>query len=251
MVFLLWFGFSALVEVAAFAIAAKVAMPGMSWRPGFSPTALRAIWGFSSQMAALAMLSMVLTQLDRLMISKMLPLEQLGLYSLAYTAATGISIIISSFSTALMPSFAASHEAGARASILARYEIATEVMLYVTGAVLFSLAFFGRLLLALWVNAEVAAQGWLPLAGLAVGFWLSAAVSTAYTVSIATRNPSGPLIISFVTGVPYALLMYWAITSWGINGAAISWLVLHVGYTVTIIPWTHWRVLKIPALPLV
>lgn len=249
MAFLLWFGISAIVEVAAYVYAARRVMPGVSWRPGFSFAALRAIWSFSLQMAALAVLSMVLTQLDRLMISKMLPLDQLGFYSLAYTAATGISIIISSLSTALMPSFAAAHDAGARQTMLARYGSANEVMLYATGLVLFSLVFFGRPLLELWVSPVAAAEAWLPLALLAGGFWLSAAVSNAYTSSIASRQPSGPLVISATTGVLYVPLMYWMIAGFGIDGAALAWLILHIGYIFTIIPWVHRRILKIPVLP--
>jgi O-antigen/teichoic acid export membrane protein len=248
-IFLLWFGVSAIVEVAAFAFAARHVTPGVSWRPAFSPAALRAIWGFSSQMAGLAMLSMALTQLDRLMISKMLPLEQLGYYSLAYTAATGISIVISSLSTALMPSFAAAHELGARETMLARYDNANEVMLYGTGLVLFLLVFFGRTFLEIWVSTAAAQGAWRPLAVLAGGFWLGAAVSNAYTIAVASRRPTGLLIISATTGVLYIPLMYSMILMWGIDGAAWAWLLLTLSYVVTIIPFVHRRILNVPILP--
>src|SRR6185437_1738606 len=165
--FLWWLGISSIIEVAAYLVAARRVMPDADWRPGLSLEALRTVWSFSLQMAALALLSMVLTQVDRLMISKMLPLKELGYYSLAYTAATGISLVISSVSTALMPSFAAAHEAGEREPMLVRYEAANRAMLFSTGLVLFSLAFFGRPLLGLWVSPAAATGAWVPLALLA------------------------------------------------------------------------------------
>ena len=130
--FLIWTVVSALIEVMLYFATAHRVMPNLGWRPSFSHAALRAVAGFSSQLGLLSILGIGLSQLDRLMISKMLPLEQLGFYSLAYTAATGISLVISSFSAALMPSFASSHGAAAHDALLARYRSANEVMLYAT-----------------------------------------------------------------------------------------------------------------------
>jgi O-antigen/teichoic acid export membrane protein len=200
-------------------------------------------------MAVFALLSVMLTQLDRLMKSKLLPLEQLGYYSLAYTAATGVSLVISSLSTALMPAFAASHGTGEREVLVARYHKANQVMLYATGLVLFALVFFGRSLLEFWVTPAAAAGAWLPLALLACGFWFSAAVSNAYTVSIASRRARGPLVITIATGILYAPLMYVLISRWGIAGAAFAWMILNLSYIAAYIPFVHGRILNIPVAP--
>jgi O-antigen/teichoic acid export membrane protein len=247
-IFLLWTGIASVVEVVAYAIASRRAVPEMNWRPGFSIASIRGIWGFYLQMAALATLSIILTQVDRLMISKFLPLEQLGFYSLAYTAATAISLVISSLSTALMPSFAADHGAGERARLLARYDAATGAMLYATGFVLFSLVFFGRPILGLWVSAGAAENSWLPLTMLAAGFWLGASVSNAYTVSVAMQRPRGILLLSAITGLGYLPLMYFAVVNYGIVGAAAAWLVLQISYVLMIIPWVHRKVLHLPVM---
>jgi O-antigen/teichoic acid export membrane protein len=247
--FLLWTGLSSVAEVAVYAVTVRRVLPRIDWRPGFSAEALRSVWGFTSQMAALAILSVALTQLDRLMISRMLPLEQLGYYALAYTAATGVSLVISSLSTALMPSFAAAHGAGEQEVLLARYHGANQAMLYASGLVLFALVFFGRPLMELWVAPAAAAGAWVPLALLACGFWFSAAISNAYTVSIASRRARGPLVITVVTGILYGPLMFLMISRWGIAGAALAWLLLNLSYVAAYIPFVHRRILKIPVLP--
>jgi hypothetical protein len=39
------------------------------------------------------------------------------------------------------------------------------------------------------------------------------------------------------------------VRTWGINGAAGAWLVLNACYVVTIIPFVHWKVLRIAVAP--
>ena len=247
--FLAWTAFSALVEVLVYAVVCRQAMPAMHWRPGFSLPALRAVWGFSLSMSALAVLAMGITQIDRLLISKMLPLAALGYYSLAYHAATAISLVLAAISTAMMPSFAAAHGADAWETLLRRYDKANRVTLFATGFVLFPLIFFGEPLLAVWVNPDAAAGAWRSLAPLAGGFWMSAAVSNAFTVAVACRQVGLILKISALSAVFYVPVLYWMISVWGIDGAGGAWLLLNVIYVLVIVPMVHRAILKIPTMP--
>lgn len=247
--FLAWTAFSALIEVLVYAVVCRQAVPAMIWRPGFSLPALRAVWGFSLSMSALAVLAMGITQIDRLLISKMLPLADLGYYSLAYHAATAISLILSAISTAMMPSFAAAHGADAWETLLRRYDNANRVTLFATGFVLFPLLFFGEPLLAVWVNPDAAAGAWRSLALLAGGFWMSAAVSNAFTVAVACRQVGLILKISALSAACYAPVLYWMIGVWGIDGAGGAWLLLNVSYVLVILPMVHRTILNIPAMP--
>jgi len=247
--FLVWTAFSALVEVLVYVAVCRKLMPEMDWRPGFSLLALRTVWAFSLSMNGLALLAMGITQLDRLLISKMLPLESLGYYSLAYNAATAISMVLSALSSALMPSFASAHAVNARETLLQRYDTANRVMLFTTGLVLFTLLFFGEPLLLIWVNPSAAAGAWRPLALLAVGFWLSAAVSNAYNVGVACRQPGPLLKLSAVSAIIYVPVLYGMIYFWGIEGAAAAWLLLNTGYVIVLIPTVHRAILDIPVVP--
>jgi len=247
--FLIWTAFSALVEVLVFQTVCRKVMPEMDWRPGFSISAILAVWVFSLSMNGLGLVAMGITQLDRLLISKMLSLESLGYYILAYTAATAISMVLSALNAALMPSFAAAHAANEQEALVQRYDKACRVTLFATGLVLFILVFFGRPLLEIWVNPVVAENAWRPLAILAVGFWLSASVSSAYNIGVACRYPGPLLKVSAFSAVIYMPVLYGLITGWGIEGAAVAWLLLNAGYIVVIVPIVHRNILKIPVIP--
>jgi O-antigen/teichoic acid export membrane protein len=243
--FLVWIAISALIEVFAFAAVCRKILPAQNSRPGFSLGAIRSVWAFSLSMNGLALLAMGITQLDRLLISKMLPLHELGYYSLAYSAATSISLVLSALSSALMPSFATAHAAGERVTLLRRYDTANRVVLFATGSVCFTLMFFGEPLLRVWVNPGAAAGAWRSLAFLAAGFWLSAAVSNAYSIGVACRKPGLLLRISALSALIYVPGLYAVTLLWGIEGAAVAWLLLNSAYVLAIVPIVHRAVLDI------
>lgn len=247
--FLAWTAVSALVEVAAHAAACSRALPGMNWRPGISMPALKAVWGFSLTMNLLGILALAITQLDRVLISKMLPLESLGYYTLAYNTALGISLVQSAISSALMPSLAAAHGANQNEVLLRRYDHAGRAMLFSTGLAVFALTFFGETILAIWVGPAAASGAWQPLALLAMGFWFSACVSGAYIAAIACGRPVLVLKISALSAVPYAAVLVLLMEFFGLNGAAGAWVVLNVGYVLVIVPLVHRAILHIPTRP--
>jgi O-antigen/teichoic acid export membrane protein len=239
--FLWWIAVNALVEVITYALVCRVVYPALGWRPAISARAIKAVWRYSVSMNALALLAIVVVQLDRLMISKMLPLEALGYYSLAYSAAAGIVVFITSISSAALPSFAAAHSRSTADVLMQKYDNANRAALFVAGSAAFALVFFGRPLLSLWVSPAAAAGAWKPLALLAAGFWVSAAVSNAYSIAVATGFPSLPLRVSSLCALPYALCLYWMIHAFGAAGAAGAWLAWNVANLFFLLPAVHKR----------
>lgn len=202
-------------------------------------------------MNALAILTVLLVQFDRLLISKMLALDALGAYSLAYTAASVIPALIGAIVSAVLPSFAAAHGQGAMGTLLRRYDGASRLMLYLIGLVAGMLAFFGEPLLALWVNPTAAAAAAMPLSLLAAGFWCSAAVSNAYQVSVATGHPNFALRVSALTAPLYFVLLYGLIHEMGLSGAGLAWLLLNLSYIVLLVPTVHHQILNLSVVPYV
>ena len=99
--YLLWLALSAIVEVACYMVVAVRLVPSFSLQPGFSLAALRRVWRFSLHMNVISVLSAVFVQTDRLLISRLLPIAELGVYSVAYSLAVGLSILQNVISTAL------------------------------------------------------------------------------------------------------------------------------------------------------
>ena len=249
--FLIWTSFNALVEVAAYWYACRLLLPSMATLPGMSRKALQKVWRFSASMNALAILTVIIVQMDRLMISKMLTLALLGVYSLAYNAAAIIPAIIGAISSAVMPSFAAAYGQRSAPLLVNRYIGASRFMLYAIGLIVATFVFFGEPILALWVSRGAAASAAQPLALLAIGFWGSGVVSCAYNVAVASGQPGMVLKVSFYSVAPYTAVLYWLISWRGVAGAAVAWILLNAVYIVIILPLVHRRILRIPVSPFV
>jgi len=179
-----------------------------------SMAAIRSVWRFSLTMAAIAALSMLLTQMDRIFVSKLLSLQAFGYYSLAYTAGIAISLLQLSINSATLPAYAeaASHGTGELAE---RYAKVSELMSFAAALPCFLLVFFGGDILKVWVSADAARGAGVPLMLLAAGFFVNAAVSNAYLAAVATRNAGIPAMVNAVGALLYAPALFALTRSFG------------------------------------
>lgn len=249
--FLVWTAINASIEVLSFWLVCRWIHPAFPWLPGVSLPDLRRVWRFSLTMNGLAIMTVLVVQADRLLVSKILPLEALGAYTLAYNVAAIIPALISAISTAVLPSFTEAYGSADKDVLARRYDSASRFLLFVIGMVTGGLVFFGENLLALWVNPAAATAAAVPLALLAIGFFGSAATSNAYQLTVASGRASLALRISALTALPYVAVLYALISRLGIDGAALAWLLLNVGYVVFLVPQVHRQILHTPVTPYV
>lgn len=243
--FLWWTALNALLEVVAYALACRRVHPAMPMWPGVSASAVGKVWRFSASMNVLTLSAVLIVQLDRLFLSKMLTLDDLGLYTLAYTVASTITLLVSAISTAVLPSLAAIRSKDSPAELRDQYARADRAMLFVVGLPALALVFHGEAILAVWINPAAAAGAAGPLALLAVGFWCSAVIANVYNVAVASGMLSRYLKVNLLGIGPYALGLYALIEHFGKNGAAGAWLLLNVAYGCLLVPSIHRKVLGI------
>ena len=246
--FLAWFAASALVELVAFAIATHRLVPELRPMVRISWPAIRSVWKFSATMAAIAVLSMLITQMDRIFVSKLLSLEAFGYYSLAYTTGIAISLLQVSLNNAALPAFAEAASHGRR-ELAQRYAKVSELTAFAVALPCALLVFFGADILRVWVNEEAARGAGLPLALLSFGFFLNAAFSNAYLSAVATRKANIPATVNAIGILVYAPALYVLTARFGTVGAASGWVLLTVYYGFTLFPAVHRRVLHVPLLP--
>lgn len=242
--FLWWTAISALVEVVVYDLACRRLVRGLSARPGFSLPALRQVWRFSASMNLLAVLAVLIVQADRVLISKLLPLEALGSYNLAYTAASALVVLVNAVSTAVMPSLAATHRHQERHHLDRKQEQADLILLYLVTPAAGALIFYGEQILSLWVGHAAAVSAATATAFLAAGFWVSAAIANVYNGAIAAGNPGKHLRANLLGAAPYCVLLYYLILRFGIEGAGAAWLLLNLGYAAILVPIVQRTVLK-------
>ncbi|MEQ1591148.1 MAG: oligosaccharide flippase family protein [Thiobacillaceae bacterium] len=242
--FLIWFAISAAVELLAYAALTYRLLPTLRLWPYFSLAAFKNIWKYSATMNLIALTALVLSQADRLVVTKFLSLEALGYYSIAYNAAIAISLVQSAINSATFPAFSHSFSSGQHTDLLSRYGKASQLMGFFVALPCFALVFFGHEILQLWINARVADQAALTMAWLALGFFFNAVVSNAYMAAVACGQPNLPLKINLLALFLYVPALYWLVQFYGISGAAAAYAGLNVYYVLTLVPAVQARVME-------
>jgi len=241
--FAAWLAISSLVETMLYLVACFRLVPGLSLRPRVSREALDRVWHFALSMSFVRVLSVALSQSDRLLLSMLAPVETLGYYSLATSILRSLSMVQGFVTSALFPSFAASYARHAMDKLVTDYNRATQGLVYVCTLPVAALIFFGEDILRIWISGETAAQSAPILSVLAAGFLLAASVAISSTLAIATDN-TGIVVRRNLTGITlYLPMLYFMITRWGGIGAAAASTLVNLAILFTVLPLVQARII--------
>lgn len=205
---------------------------------------LRDRWKFAAGMTGITLFSTVLTQADKVILSRTLPLADFGYYTFAFSVAGVLGQIAVPIYTAVYPrliQLTARGDEGATASL---YHQATQTTaaLLVPAAVL--LAVFPHDLLVLYSrNEELADHAWRILGLLALGIGLNAIMLLPLALQLAAGWTSLSLWKNVLATILYIPLVIALTSAYGAVGAAIAFIILNVGYILIEVPLMHRRLL--------
>lgn len=231
-VFLLWQLLVAAVELMFTRTSAWRALPrvaGASRR--FNAGALRATWRFSAGVAMIGISAAVLKQMDRMLISKLLPLEMLGYYTTAAVIAGNVALLFAPISSAVFPRLSKLWATRDSAGLASVYHKSVRVTALIVAPVCALLMFFSYDVLFLWTRSEdVAAQAAAPLAILAYASLLNSLMHVPYALQLAAGLTR---IAVWNNGLSVAVLLpllYLLVNRYGITGGALGWAIFNTSY---------------------
>jgi O-antigen/teichoic acid export membrane protein len=178
------------------------------------------------------LLALILTQSDKLIISRMLSLEQLGYYQIAWSIASWVGFIQGAFNSAALPSYAAEISVH-RTTVCMRHNMLTQTTAFAAAIPAFLLIFFAKPLLALWIPSALAGAA-TSLSVLAGGFLLGSVVSNCHTIASAAGKSGLLARLNAITVALYLPILVGLTLLWGIEGAAWSWIAINAWYFVAL-----------------
>ena len=201
---------------------------------------LRSIAAFALDHGFAAVLWVLITQTDKMVLSRSLPLADFGYFSLAMAAAAGVSLIAMPIDQVLLPKLARLHAEGQQASLLQTYHRYSRAAVVFVGSTAVLFAFFGQELMLAWTgDAHIASRVGGVLGWYAVGNAAIALCMLPYYLLYASgdlkRYTRGSMALLALT-VP---VMLWAATEHGMIGASLAWAALGVLYLLTWVTLTH------------
>lgn len=241
--FLLWQILIGALHTAAVAASLWKSLPGPA-KPVFRGNLLASNWRFAGGMTGITLLVTVLTQTDKIVLSKMLSLEMFGYYSLAAVIAGALNYISGPIFTALFPRFTQAIGGGMATEVASLYHKGSQLMAALVSPLWVIMALFSEELLLLWFgDATTVDRTHLLVSLLVTGTALNAFMTMPYALQLAhgwTALSFYKNVISIAVFVP---LLFWLIDQYGAAGAALAWIALNAGYFLFEVPLMHRRLL--------
>ncbi len=195
-------------------------------------------------MLASTLLALMLTQVDKLLLSRLLTLEAFGYYALAGVVANGLYTLAAPITGAYYPRFTQLIAGGHELALRLAYHQGAQMVTVLTGSAAVVLMAFSERVLHLWTGNAVISQRAAPLViVLSLGTLLNALMVIPYQLQVAHGWTSLAIRVNIVAVALLVPAILWAVPSYGAIGAARIWVILNTGYLIFDIPLMHRRLL--------
>jgi len=226
-------------------MSSKLLHRGTAPRTEFSWKPLMGNITFSLVIAFLTTAWVIVSQADKLILSRMLSLAAYGVFSIAVVGATSITTVSAPLGQALLPRLSKLAAEGNEAGLRRLYDHATQVVCVIATPAVVLLAFFGRQILFAWTGKPaLAAQAGPILSLYAVGNGFLALGALAYYIQYAKGNLRLHFIGNVLLLASVVPLFFLGARSYGAVGTGLAWAAVQGVYVLAWVPVIHARVLR-------
>lgn len=192
---------------------------------------LRRVLHFSAWMSGIAITSLVFTQLDKALLSRLVDLESFGHYMLAALLVSGLTVLTVPAFNVIYPKFTTLHARGDDAGLEKFYSDTSRMFAAAVFSLALALALHVEAIVTLWTGRHDVAVRVAPLVALlAVGSALNGLMHFPYALQLAMGKPRIPFAINVALLVVALPTIVWLALRQGAVGGALSWALLGVVY---------------------
>ncbi len=238
--FFAWQIIAGVVAVACTAYVFHARLPTANEKPRFRPALLKGIWRFAAGVGALTISAIILTQLDKWLLVKILPLEQFGYFMLAVTVANSLNLIVTPVFAAIYPRFSTLIAGQERTILINVYHVATQAMATAILPLVIFISLFSHEVLLLWTgNPDVARNSGPLLSLLVIGTALNGLSHLPYAWELARGRTRFILAINVVLILVLVPSLWYFASRYGAIAAAALWVAVNSVYLLVFIPVVH------------
>jgi O-antigen/teichoic acid export membrane protein len=242
--YFLWQGVIGLFQTFVTAACLWRSLPNSDRRATFRLDMLRHIWRFAAGISGIIFFAVILTQMDKIILSRLLTLEMFGYYTLASTVAMGLYRFIGPVFNAAYPQFTQLVSTGDLDALTHFYHRSCQIMAVFILPPALTIAFFSSEILLLWTNnPDTVKYAHLVLSLLIIGTALNGLVHLPYAMQLAYGWTQLTFYVNVIALIILGPSLIVATFHYGTVGAACIWPVLNVGYILIYLQLMHSRIL--------
>jgi O-antigen/teichoic acid export membrane protein len=243
--FFAWQAVISVVTLLILATRVHRSLPAAPAGPRFSTGALAGVWRYAGGMLGITLLSLLLTQVDKVILSRMLDLTDFGYYTLAATVAGALYMVISPITQSLFPRMVELSTHDDEPALASVYHQGAQLVTALTAPAVMITSFFGAGAVYAWSgNAELAQHAAPILSALALGTFLNGLMWMPHQCQLAHGWTSLALKTNLVAVAVLIPAIVVIVPRYGAVGAAWIWVALNAGYVLIALQFMHVRLLR-------
>lgn len=243
--FFLWQGAVSILTVLVLAWATYRMLPKAEQAGRFSLQALQGIWRFAGGMMGITLLSLLLMQVDKIVLSKLLNLSEYGYFMLASAVAGALFMVSNPIVQAWYPRLTELHALQDQSRFIETYHHGAQLISVTLGSAVVILFIFAEQIIYLWTqDFELARRTAALVSLLALGNFLNALMFIPYQAQLAHGWTSLAMRINIVAVLILIPTILLATLRYGAEGAAWAWVCLNAGYLLIGIHFMYNKILQ-------
>ena len=233
------------VETLVMAYQLHRIMPPAPERPRFSLEALKGIWHFAGAMTLISILGTVLTQVDKILLAKMLPLDEYGYFMVMAAVVGALAMLVLPIMGVAFPRFGELASTGNRPLLVQEYHRFAQLLSVAVMPASLVLALFSERIVLLWTqDAAIAHNVALPLRVWILGTALNCLTHIPHLAQIAHGWTRLAIAVNMISVTATITLLLVLVPRFGVMAAAWTWVGVNVFYLLVAIPLMHRRILQ-------
>jgi O-antigen/teichoic acid export membrane protein len=238
--FFIWQAVMSILTLIVLSKRVYQSLPQVSSHAKFSQGSLTRVWKFAGGMMGIAFLTMLFLQLDKVLLSNLMPLKDLGYYALASTAANIMFMIVVPVTQAIYPQLVKLSSYEDQSKIAAIYHKTTQLVTVLTASASMLLCFFSDGMIFMWSgNQDLVLHAAPILSILAIGSFLNGLSYLPYQLQIAHGWISLTLRLNIFVVLVFIPSILAIVPIYGVKGAAWVWVVINTLYLLLASYLTH------------
>jgi O-antigen/teichoic acid export membrane protein len=211
----------------------------------FQRQLFKGLWKFAAGMSGISIFAVILTQLDKVILIKMVTLEMFGYYTLATAVRISLNRLIAPLFVSIYPRLTQLASIDDHEELKRLYHKSCQFMSVLILPIATVIAFFSYEILFLWTRNQVIAENTHLLVSILIcGTAFNGLMHLPFALQLAFGWTSLSIfknVIALILLVPFIIYMT---KHYGATGAALTWLFLNMGYIFLEIPIMHRRILR-------
>jgi len=242
--FFVWQAGVSILTIFVFGVYLYRVLPRTDIKSRFSVVELNKIKKYAIGMMSITFLALLLTQIDKMLLVKLLSLSEYGYYTMAFVVASALYRVVGPFGQAFFPKFTELKAREDITNLVVMYHKSSQLITVCVGTIAGYMIFFSEAIVMAWTQDSSLAKEVAPLVSvLSLGTFLNILMWMPYQMQLAYGWTSLTVKINIVAVsliVPAILIV---VPMYGAIGAAWVWVILNAGYAVIGVHFMYRKIL--------